>query len=87
MKSRLGYSALVIAFILGLTDLVAAQGPSGATGAIASIPSSVVRAREQGQTVTQRGLFSIITSSTPPGSDAGSKQETIRRGEHPLHSK
>jgi hypothetical protein len=87
MKSKLIHSAFVIASLLVSTHFAEAQGTSGSTGAIASIPSSVVRAREQGQAVTQPGLFSIITSSTPPGSDAGSKQKTIRRGENPLPSK
>src|SRR5258708_36614422 len=82
----LNRSALVVASLLASTHFAEAQGTSGATGAVASIPSSVVRAREQGQTVTQRGLFSIITSSTPPGSDAGSNHETIRPREHPLRS-
>ena len=87
MKSKLIHSAFVIASLLVSTHFAEAQGTSGSTGAMASIPSSVVRAREQGQAVTQPGLFSIITSSTPPGSDAGSKQKTIRRGENPLPSK
>jgi hypothetical protein len=87
MKSKLMHSAFVIASLLVSTDFAAAQGTSGSTGAIASIPSSVVRAREQGQAVTQPGLFSIITSSTSPGPDAVSKQKTIRRGENPLPSK
>jgi hypothetical protein len=87
MKSKLMHSAFVIASLLVSTDFAAAQGTSGSTGAIASIPSSVVRAREQGQAVTQLGLFSIITSSTSPGPDAVSKQKTIRRGENPLPSK
>ena len=87
MKSKLEHSASVIAFILALTDLVAAQGPSGATGAIASIPSSVVRAGEQGQPVTQPGIIGMIINSPPPGSNAVSKQKTTRRGENPLPSK
>jgi hypothetical protein len=87
MKSKLAHSAFIIASLLALTDFATAQGTSGSTGAIASIPSSVVRAREQGQAVTQPGLLSIITSSIPPGSNAGSKRETIRHGERPLPSK
>ena len=87
MKSKLMHSAFVIASLLVSTDFAAAQGTSGSTGAIASIPSSVVRAREQGQAVTQPGLFSIITSSASPGPDAISKQKTIRRGENPRPSK
>jgi hypothetical protein len=57
MKSKLMHSAFVIASLLVSTDFAAAQGTSGSTGAIASIPSSVVRAREQGQAVTQLGLL------------------------------
>jgi len=87
MKSRLIRSAFVIASLLVSTHLAEAQGTSGSTGAIASIPSSVVRAREQGQAVTQPGLFSIITSSTQPSSNAGSKRETIRHHESSLPSK
>jgi hypothetical protein len=87
MKSGLIYSAFFIASLLVSTHFAEAQGTSGSTGAIASIPSSVVRAREHGQAVTQPGLFSIITSSTPPGSNAVSKRETIRHGESPLPSK
>jgi hypothetical protein len=87
MKSKLIHSAFVIASLLVSTHFAEAQGTSGSTGAMASIPSSVVRAREQGQAVTQPGLFSIITSSTSPGPDAVSKQKTIRRGENPLPSK
>jgi hypothetical protein len=87
MKSKLIHSAFSIASLLALTHFAAAQGTSGSTGAIASIPSSVVRGGEQGQAVTQPGLFSIITSSIPPSSNAGSKRETIRHGERPLPSK
>ena len=87
MKSKLAHSAFVIASLLALTHFAAAQGTSGSTGAIASIPSSVVRAREQGQAVTQPGLFSIITSSTRPSSNAVSKQKTMRHHESSLPSK
>jgi hypothetical protein len=86
MKSKLMHSAFVIASLLVSIHFAEAQSTSGSTGAIASIPSSVVRAREQGQAVTQPGLFSI-TSSTQPGPDAVSKQKTIRRGESSLPSK
>jgi hypothetical protein len=83
----LNHSAIVIASLLTLTHFAEAQGTSGSTGAIASIPSSVVRAREQGQAVTQPGLFSIITSSTLPGPNAVSKQKTIRHHTSSLPSK
>jgi hypothetical protein len=38
---------IATAALLAQPQLAAAQGPSGGTGAIASIPSSVVRAGEQ----------------------------------------
>jgi hypothetical protein len=87
MKSKLMHSAFVIASLLVSTHFTEAQGTSGSTGAIASIPSSVVRAREQRQAVTQPGLFSIIISSTQPNSNAVSKQKTIRHHESSLPSK
>jgi hypothetical protein len=87
MKSQFVHLAFVIAYSLASTHLAAAQGPSGGTGAIASIPSSVVRAGEQRQPVTQPGIISIIAGSTPPSSNADSKQKTTRRGENPLPSK
>jgi hypothetical protein len=87
MKSKFVHSAFVIASLLAFTHPTAAQGPAGSTGAIASIPSSVVRAGEQRQPVTQPGIITIIPSSIPPGSNADSKQKTTRRGENPLPSK
>ena len=43
MKSKLAYSGLAAAALLALTQPAAAQGTSGGTGAVASIPGSVVR--------------------------------------------
>ena len=80
MKSATTYSAVAGAALLASTQLVVAQGPSGGTGAIASIPSSVVRGGEQGRPVRQPGLISIITGSTPPDPNADSKQNGMRRG-------
>ena len=73
---KLVYSVLAL---FALTQLAAAQGTSGGTGAIASIPSSVVRAGEQKTPVTQPGLISILTNPTQPDVNLNSKQETTRR--------
>ena len=75
---KLVYSVLAL---FALTQLAAAQGTSGGTGAIASIPSSVVRAGEQKTFVTQPGLISILTNPTQPDVNLNSKQETTRRSE------
>ena len=75
---KLVYSVLAL---FALTQLAAAQGTSGGTGAIASIPSSVVRAGEQKTPVTQPGLISILTNPTQPDVNLNSKQETTRRSE------
>jgi hypothetical protein len=71
MKSKLAYSGLAAAALLALTQPAAAQGTSGGTGAIASIPGSVVRGHEQGS-----GLFSIVTGSTLPNANRNSRQRT-----------
>jgi hypothetical protein len=68
--------------VVALASDAVAQGTGGATGAIASIPGSVVRDHEQ-----QPGLFSLITSPTRPGTDAVSKPRPIPRSERPLPSK
>jgi hypothetical protein len=75
----------LIGAVLGIVALVsdaAAQGTSGSTGAIASIPSSVVRGHEQ-----QPGILSLIASPPPPSADAASKPKPIRRSERPPPSK
>jgi hypothetical protein len=59
-----------------LTQFVAAQGTSGGNGAVASIPSSVVRGHEQGP-----GLISIIAGSTVPNSSLDSRRRTARPGD------
>jgi hypothetical protein len=51
---------LAAAVLLASTAFAAAQGTSGGTGAVASIPGSVVRGHEQGY-----GLFSILTDPNP----------------------
>jgi hypothetical protein len=81
------YSVSLGAVVVFASGAAAAQGPAGATGAVASIPGSVVRARDEPHPVTQPGLISIITGPTPRGADAVSRQKTIRRGESPPLSK
>jgi hypothetical protein len=77
MNSKKTHIVLTAAALFASTQLAAAQGTSGGTGAIASIPSSVVRGHEQG-----RGLVSIIAGSTLPQPDV-SKQAMTRRRESP----
>jgi hypothetical protein len=83
MKSHSLHSALVIASLLAFAHPAAAQGPAG-SGGVASIPGSVVRAGDQRQFVAPPGLISIITGSTPAGSNLDSNQRTTRRGGNPL---
>ena len=47
MKSKIAYPALAATALLASTQLAAAQGTSGGTGAIASIPGSVARGHER----------------------------------------
>jgi hypothetical protein len=58
MWSRFAFG-LVLAF--GLVEAAAAQGPAGSTGAVASIPGSIVR-WQPGDPVPSPGLFTILTS-------------------------
>ena len=60
-------------------ELAAAQGTSGSTGAVASIPGSVVRA-EPGQPM-QPGLISILTHPPQPNTDT--RPRPARRSESP----
>jgi hypothetical protein len=76
MKSKIAYPALAATALLALTQLAAAQGTSGGTGAIASIPGGVVRGHEQGHV-----LISIITRSTLPQPNA-SRETMTRRGQN-----
>jgi hypothetical protein len=73
MKSKIAYSVLAAAALLASTQVALAQGTSGATGAVASIPGSVVRGHEQGP-----GLFSIVTGSTLPNTSLDSTRRTAR---------
>ncbi len=77
MRSRIAYSVLTL---FALTQLAAAQGPSGGTGAVASIPSSVVRAAEQKPPVAQLGIIGMIIGATQPDANVNSKKSTTRRG-------
>jgi hypothetical protein len=81
------WPAIAAAILLALTQLATAQGPSGGTGAVASIPGSVVRGAEQGQPVTQPGILGIMTSATPPNPAVDSKQTTMRRGKSQIPPK
>jgi hypothetical protein len=83
MKSTPTLCAVAVVALLAWTLLAQAQGTSGSTGAVASIPSSVVRGAEQGQTVTQPGLLSILIGSTPPSPNADPQQKTIHRRQAP----
>ena len=80
MKSKLACSAFALAVLPALIHPATAQGPSGGTGAIASIPSSVYRAADEGRPVAQPGgILSIIASPPPQRPDVDSKQVTTRR--------
>jgi hypothetical protein len=70
-------AAAILTLPLAFGGAASAQGTGGSTGAVASIPGSVVRGHEQ-----QPGLFSILASPPPPSADAVSKPRTIRRGEN-----
>jgi hypothetical protein len=76
MNSKRAHFALTAAALFASTQLAAAQGTSGGTGAIASIPGSVVRGHEQGH-----GLISITTDSNLPQSNV-SKEATTRRSKN-----
>jgi hypothetical protein len=76
MKSKMTCSVFAAATLLASTQFTAAQGTSGGTGAIASIPGSVVRGHEQGP-----GLITVLTGSTLPNSNWDSKRRTARPGE------
>jgi len=73
---------LLVAVVALASGAAEAQGTGGSTGAIASIPGSVVRGHEQ-----QPGIFSIFTSPAPPGPNAVSNPRASRREEHPPPSK
>jgi hypothetical protein len=85
MNSMAIHSTLAAVALLASTLSVEAQGTSGSTGAVASIPSSIVRA-EPGQP-PQPGLIEILTSPTPRGRDADSNQRITRRAGSPLPQK
>jgi hypothetical protein len=68
-------------------QFAAAQGPSGGTGAVASIPGSVVRAGEQPHPVTQPGILSLIGNPPPPAPVAGSRRPVPFRSKDSAPSK
>jgi hypothetical protein len=86
MKSTIAYPAFAAVILLALTPLALAQ-PAGAEGGVATIPSSVYRAREEGRPVTQPGILSIIASPPPASPDVDSKQATKRRDPSPTPPK
>ena len=86
MKSKIACSAFAATVLLALTQSATAQGTSGGTGAVASIPGSVVRAAEEGRRGTQPGLISILTNPPSPNPYVDSKQ-TMRRGQSQVPSK
>jgi hypothetical protein len=77
MNSSKPRTMLAAAALLASTGLAAAQGTSGGTGAVASIPGSVVRGHEQGY-----GLFSILTDPNP-GQPVVVRQPPAPRRENP----
>jgi hypothetical protein len=83
MNSIAIHSTIAAVAFLASTLSVEAQGTSGSTGAVASIPSSILRA-EPGQPPAP-GLIEILTSPAPPGREAGSNR--IRRSKNPVSSK
>ena len=80
MKSKIPCSEFAAIVFLALTQSATAQGTSGGTGAVASIPGSVVRAAEEGRPVTQPGLISILTNPLPSNPSVDSKQTTTLSG-------
>jgi hypothetical protein len=74
MKFKSAYSAFAIAVLLASTQPIMAQGTSGATGAVASIPGSVVRGHEQGP-----GLLGIMTAPRSWNSNADARPESGNR--------
>lgn len=81
MNFKRTHFALAVAAMFASTQLAAAQGTSGGTGAIASIPGSVVRGHEQGH-----GLISIMTDPTPSQPNV-SRESATRRRENPALQK
>jgi hypothetical protein len=75
MKSKMAFAAFATAALFALTQHSAAQGTSGGTGAVASIPSSVVRDHEQ-----RPGLISIMAGSTFANSNLDWQARTARPG-------
>jgi len=71
MKSKSACSAFAAAALLASVQPIVAQGTSGATGAVASIPGSVVRGHEQ-----TPGLIGIMLAPRSLNADANGKSES-----------
>jgi hypothetical protein len=84
---KLKFACSFSAVLLAIPQLAIAQGPSGSTGAVASIPGSVVRAREDPHPVSQPGILSLIGNPPPPYSAADSKATMARHHRVPPPSK
>jgi hypothetical protein len=74
-QMKASHCMFVASALIASTQVTAAQGTSGGSGAAASIPGSVVRGHEQGP-----GLFSILTNATPTSYNPSSTQRTPRPG-------
>jgi hypothetical protein len=86
MRSKIICSAFAAAILLTPIQNATAQGTSGGTGAVASIPGSVVRGAAEGRAVSQPGLISILTNPPPPDPYEDTRQ-TTRRGQSQMPSK
>jgi hypothetical protein len=74
MKFKSVHSAFAVVAVLASTHQVMAQGTSGSTGAVASIPGSVVRGHEQSP-----GLISILIAPRSLNSNADGRAESGNR--------
>ncbi len=76
--SKITYLVLA-ASLLALAPPAKAQGTSGSTGAIASIPSSVVRAGEQIRSPAKPDSFSTFAQAGPCSEDIAQFEAAIRQ--------
>ena len=74
MNSKRAHFVLTAVALFASTLLAAAQGTGGSTGAIASIPGSVVRGHETGY-----GLVSILAGASLPQPNASREATPVRR--------
>ncbi len=63
MASKIALPGLLIASVFAMPQLAVAQGTSGSTGAIASIPSSVVRAGRDHTQIDNPTWFSVTLNT------------------------